>query len=723
MLLKKATEFFSSGNYDDAYELYQIAAERYGRKNFEYNLSACERKLGKEKGLSVDVKLSGKKEATSLVNKYFDNVYLVNLQHKKENRLRTATHLAKNNIHFELFEATNGYVGEALKFYQNYANTPLGRMTRYESFNEKEVNRGKKYIESAGAVGYIFTYLRILKNAKDKGYKRFLILEDDALLTRNFETKFLEFMKSVGDDWKVLQLGASQYGWESVNETEANRNGYYFPRRLDTCGSFAIAFDSSVIDELIEAEKAFEAPFDHLPMWEIYERYLGKCYVAFPNLVMPDVADSSIRGGRCQYTHGAKMKWPLNQFEYPLPKTRVSVVLKNKENLRYLTGFAKHPNQPFDLRLFYASADGFRPLHNKEFFEKLNISAAQIELPLRLPESDHYLTLDAQQVLTENDIIAYIDFFVGITGSNASVLKPLACEPLIVVPGRVSVIIPTYKRAKNLKNALISASRQDYHDIEIIVVSDNEQDSKYNEETREIVKSVLAQSPKKNVKLIEHSMNRNGAAARNTGLLHSTGEFICFLDDDDIYLEGRISKSVEQLTGSPKNVGAVYCGFLGWNSPENDLNRYKEGNLTLELLLLDYKKHYLHTNTATYKREAVLSLNGFDESYRRHQDLEFNLRFFEMYEVRAVKDCLVRLNPEPSGVDNKMFNMDLLNLKTKFLSQFDSVITSFGVETARQIYLKHWAEVARYVKDPTSIKEGIGELYKNGYSQVLMKCN
>jgi hypothetical protein len=94
-----------------------------------------------------------------------------------------------------------------------------------------------------------------------------------------------------------------------------------------------------------------------------------------------------------------------------------------------------------------------------------------------------------------------------------------------------------------------------------------------------------------------------------------------------------------------------------------------------------------------------------------------------MYEVRAVKDCLVRLNPEPSGVDNKMFNMDLLNLKTKFLSQFDSVITSFGVETARQIYLKHWAEVARYVKDPTSIKEGIGELYKNGYSQVLMKCN
>jgi glycosyltransferase involved in cell wall biosynthesis len=720
MLLKKAAEFFSSGNYGDAYELYQAAAARYGRKNFQYNLSACEKRLGKKKAVSDNVKLSSQKEVASSVNQYFDNIYLVNLQHKKENRLKTATHLAKNNMRFELFEATNGYVGEALDRYQKYASTPTGGMTRYASFNEKEVKRGKKYIESAGAVGYICTYLRILQDAKNKGYKRFLILEDDVVLANNFEDKFLEFIKYVDDDWKLLQLGASQYGWESVNEIEANRNGHYLPRRLDTCGSFAIAFDCSIIDELIEAEKFFEAPFDHLPMGEIYERYLGKCYVAFPNLVMPDVADSSIRGGRCQYTHGAKMKWPLDQFDYPVPKPRVSVVLKDKENLRYLTGFSKYADQPFSLGIFYPSADGFRPLHNKEFSENFNFSTGQSDLPLKLPESDYYLTLDAQQVLTENDIIAYIDFVVGITVSNTSVLKPLDCEPLKVVPGRVSVIIPTYKRAKNLKNALMSACSQNYHDIEIIVVSDNGQNSEFNEETREIVESVLVQSSKKNIMLIEHSENRNGAAARNTGLLHSTGEFICFLDDDDIYLEGRISESVEKLRGSPKNVGAVYCGFLGWNSPVNDLNRYKEGNLALELLLLDYKKHYLHTNTATYKREAVLSLNGFDESYRRHQDLEFNLRFFETYEVRAVMNCLVRLNPEPSGVDNKIFNIDLLNLKTKFLSQFDSVITSFGIETAKKIYLKHWAEVARYVKDPESIKEGIGELYKNGYSQVLM---
>ncbi|WP_438883286.1 hypothetical protein, partial [Bacillus cereus group sp. Bce013] len=88
---------------------------------------------------------------------------------------------------------------------------------------------------------------------------------------------------------------------------------------------------------------------------------------------------------------------------------------------------------------------------------------------------------------------------------------------------------------------------------------------------------------------------------------------------------------VAKLIVTPDDVGAVYCGFLGWNSSENDLHRYKEGDLTLDILMLDYKNHYLHTNTATYKRHVVLSINGFDESYHRHQDLEFNLRFFESY--------------------------------------------------------------------------------------------
>ena len=180
----------------------------------------------------------------------------------------------------------------------------------------------------------------------------------------------------------------------------------------------------------------------------------------------------------------------------------------------------------------------------------------------------------------------------------------------------VSIIIPTYKRPTNLLNALTSVAEQDYLNKEIIVVNDTGAGSEYNSEISNVIQQVRGAYPLVDIKFIEHNENRNGAAARNTGLLVSTGEYICFLDDDDIYLQGRLSESIAKLANQPSHVGAVYCGFLGWNSPKNDLNRYAEGDLTKEILLLEYLKHYVHTNTVTYRRSAVLALNGFDESYQ-----------------------------------------------------------------------------------------------------------
>ena len=224
------------------------------------------------------------------------------------------------------------------------------------------------------------------------------------------------------------------------------------------------------------------------------------------------------------------------------------------------------------------------------------------------------------------------------------------------------------------------------------------------------------------IKFIFHKFNRNGAAARNTGFIECTGEYISLLDDDDIYLPGRLEKSVNHLSKQKKIIGAVYCGFLGWNSPVNDTNRYKEGDLSKELLLLDFKKHYMHTNTATYTREAYLALNGFDESYRRHQDLEFNLRFFTEYRVRAFKECLVKLNPEKSNVDNKVYGMDMFNLKMKFLDDFQYTIKCLSQSEQNSIYLKHWAEVKKYAADHDKFYSILRNDVSNGHLQLeLMK--
>jgi glycosyltransferase involved in cell wall biosynthesis len=199
------------------------------------------------------------------------------------------------------------------------------------------------------------------------------------------------------------------------------------------------------------------------------------------------------------------------------------------------------------------------------------------------------------------------------------------------------------------------------------------------------------------LRLIQHRVNRNGAAARNTGIYNSTGEYICFLDDDDLYLPGRISKSIDKIKNTGNWVGAVYCGFLGWNSPANNPDRYPEGDLTKDLFSLNYKSHYIHTNTVTYKRAAAFALRGFDESFKRHQDIEFNLRFFEKYKIVASDHSGVRLKVNPGDIDNRQLGIDFLVTKSRFLKKFKYLIDQFDEKYIQRLYDTHAAEVLRVV--------------------------
>ena len=719
--LMKATLFYKEGNYADALKHYELATDIYGRHIVEANILLCKKKLNLPHISSLQDIQNQKQINKDFFDGYFDCIYLVNLKKEVNRRITASFHLKNNNINYTLFEAVNGYTAEGIKFFDEYQKN-LGKLNRYTEFNELEIKRGKRFIESAGAIGYINTYLKILQNAKAQGYKRILILEDDILLHPNFMSKFHQFISAIKENWKIIQLGASQYNWDSVDNESSLKKGFYLPRRLDTCGSFAIGIDSSVYDELIEAESAYDGPFDHLPMGEIYENHLEECFVCYPNIIIPDVGTSSIRGGRCQIAHSKKMRWPLEEFPYPLPKPVISILISSKQNLKYFASFTSRNDAQslFTIKFFYYSEDGLRPLHNKEILENQVNNLTNIPNHIEIGSTDFAIQLDSDYILTENDLIKYVDN--KLNGNNIEIegFNEVTITNSKQIKGRVSVIIPTYKRPKNLENALLSVLTQDYTDKEIIIISDNGKDSEFNLITEDIINKIKESHPNEIIRYISHSANRNGAAARNTGLLNCTGEYITFLDDDDIYLPDRLSKSINKLKNTQQKIGAVYCGFLGWNSPEDDKNRYQKGNLSKELLLLEYKKHYLHTNTATYKYEALMALNGFDESYRRHQDIELNLRFFEQYDIETVQFSGVRLNPEPSDVSNKIFNIDMLNLKIKFLSEFNDTIQNFEDSTQEKIYKLHWQEVIKYTSNNSLIIEYFNSCYKNAAANILL---
>lgn len=195
----------------------------------------------------------------------------------------------------------------------------------------------------------------------------------------------------------------------------------------------------------------------------------------------------------------------------------------------------------------------------------------------------------------------------------------------------VSVIIPSYKGSIVVKRAIDSVLSQTYKKIEVIVVDDNGLGTKEQIET-EIVMREYAENER--VRYVCHDKNVNGSAARNTGVANSNGEYIAYLDDDDIFFENKIERQVNLLNDLEKEYAMVYCAhetymgdkFVGRN------HATVSGSILYECLS---HKCEIASSSILMKRSAIESIGGWDESFKRHQDWEFVDRIAAKYKIKA----------------------------------------------------------------------------------------
>ena len=111
----------------------------------------------------------------------------------------------------------------------------------------------------------------------------------------------------------------------------------------------------------------------------------------------------------------------------------------------------------------------------------------------------------------------------------------------------VTVIITTYQNVEYLPRAIKSVLGQTYSPIELIVVDDNSPESQARTDTEEVMRRYP------DVIYLRHERNKNGAAARNTGIRAAKGEYIGFLDNDDFYFAHHISSCVQALEQNPED--------------------------------------------------------------------------------------------------------------------------------------------------------------------------
>ena len=265
----------------------------------------------------------------------------------------------------------------------------------------------------------------------------------------------------------------------------------------------------------------------------------------------------------------------------------------------------------------------------------------------------------------------------------------------------VSVIIPTYNCARLIGRSIKSVLNQTYRDFELIIVDDSSTDN-----TDKIVKKFQEQD--KRVKYIRHDKNKGGSAARNTGIKLARGEFIAFLDSDDEWLPKKLEKQIKAMKDLPFDIwGGIYCGFYYVGSKKyRAVKALKRGILQKEIL--NREVDIGAGSTALLTRNAISKIGLFDESFERHQDLEYLIRFFRYYKLYNIEEPLVKIYGH-----NRPTGKDFVKVKIKYLSKFNKDIEKFGEKTAKEIKAKNWLEVAEIFAIEANIYKYIYYLIKS----------
>ena len=197
----------------------------------------------------------------------------------------------------------------------------------------------------------------------------------------------------------------------------------------------------------------------------------------------------------------------------------------------------------------------------------------------------------------------------------------------------VSVIVPAYKRADTIERAVRSALTQTHTNLEVLVVDDHSLDG-----TGQIVDALG--DPR--VRLIEHEANRGGNAARRTAVQASNGEYLAFLDADDVWFPEKLTAQLDRL----EQAGPAYELVFTWYEsvlPDGTVmparRTFEEGINTPALL----RGNFIGTfSTVLVTRSAYERVGGPDPTMPACQDWEFYLRVNEVAGIACVPRVLVR---------------------------------------------------------------------------------
>ncbi len=225
----------------------------------------------------------------------------------------------------------------------------------------------------------------------------------------------------------------------------------------------------------------------------------------------------------------------------------------------------------------------------------------------------------------------------------------------------VSVIIPTFNRAKWVKRAVSSVLFQTFEDYEVVVVDDGSTDGTLD--GLEVFSG--------RIKCLAHGSNRGVSAARNTGIRAGTAPYLAFLDSDDYWLPEKLARQMDFLRRAPE-IRACQTEEI-WIRHGRRVNpREKHLKPSGEIFEPSLKRCLVSPSAVILKRSLLEEIGLFDESLPACEDYDLWLRIASRFPIQLLRQPLVvKTGGHPDQLSARFPGMDRFRIRSmvKLLGQ------------------------------------------------------
>lgn len=245
---------------------------------------------------------------------------------------------------------------------------------------------------------------------------------------------------------------------------------------------------------------------------------------------------------------------------------------------------------------------------------------------------------------------------------------------------KVSVTLTTFNGATRgyLGFAIESVLNQTFKDFELLIIDDGSSDS-----TKQFCEKYLIDN---RVKYI-YQVNKGLAGARNTGIENSQGEYICFLDDDDVWKKDKLQKQLDFFEKNP-DAGMVYTNLelidevgkvIGYQKHKANGDIYKE---------LFYENIVDAPSSCMIKKEVFEKVGNFKEWMKSAEDYELWFRIAKEFKIYSTNEPLVEYRVHQNKMSTNYSKMEFYGIATLYYTlENDSSVDE--IEVYYKLYEKY----------------------------------